>query len=224
MDCLLFDFGGTLDADGLTWLDRFRLIYKEAGVDTQSERFERAFYDADDHLGQRNALAGLSLTETVQLQNADLCRNLGLEAAVGRHAAEAFLADARAHLKRNRAILERLAKHWKLGVVSNWYGNMDSVLRSEGLGGLFGTVADSEKVGAIKPDARIFQHALAALGAGAERSMMIGDSIKRDMRGAEALGMRHALLSPSGAACCGGVLKLKSLTELEDALAGAARP
>ncbi len=223
MDALLFDFGGTLDSDGLTWLDRFRRIYKEKGLDSADPRFDRAFYDADDRLAERHPLAGLGLEETVLLQVADTIENfsprrLDLIGPV----AQAFLADCRKHFQRNKPVLERLAKRYKLGIVSNWYGNMESVLRSEGLRELFSAVADSAVVGAIKPEPKIFEHAMAALGASAERSIMIGDSVKRDMRGAEALGMRHALLGPAPSPCCASALRLRSLPELDDALVGAA--
>jgi hypothetical protein len=46
MQSILFDFGGTLDSDGLTWLERFRAIYEEEGL--ACPKLDRAFYDSDD--------------------------------------------------------------------------------------------------------------------------------------------------------------------------------
>ena len=47
---VLFDFGGTLDADGLPWKERvFRLFLDEGTVVTR-ERFDPLFYAADDAL------------------------------------------------------------------------------------------------------------------------------------------------------------------------------
>ena len=68
MKSVLFDFGGTLDADGTTWLDRFYPLYKEAGLDIARDDFARAFYRSDDALPERHALKGLSLKETLDLQ------------------------------------------------------------------------------------------------------------------------------------------------------------
>lgn len=220
MECLLFDFGGTLDSDGLTWLDRFRVIYKEAGVNVTPERLDRAFYDADDNLAARHELPGLTLEQTVMLQVEDV---LG---AVAPHrirelapaVAGAFVDGCRAHLRRNRPILERLSRRYRLGIVSNWYGNMDSILAGEGLSELFPAVADSAVVGAIKPSPEIFRAALAKLGGAPERAIMVGDNVKRDMRGAEGLGMRHVLLSTSPAPCCARGVTIRSLLELESAL------
>jgi putative hydrolase of the HAD superfamily len=221
MKSVLFDFGGTLDADGSTWLERFRFLYKEAGLETDKERLAKAFYKADDELPTRHKLPGLSLEQTLNLQVADTLEALGADASLREQIAGRFLADCRAHFRRNKPVLERLAKRFKLGIVSNFYGNLDGILASEGLRGLFGVVADSAVVGATKPDAPIFKHALDALGSTVVDSLMVGDSIPRDMRGAEALGMRHALLSPSASPCCAKALRLKTFPELEPLLSEA---
>jgi len=44
---LLFDFGGTIDADGEHWLDRFFALYEDEGLDFRQEEIKRAFYHAD---------------------------------------------------------------------------------------------------------------------------------------------------------------------------------
>ncbi|MEV0292358.1 HAD-IA family hydrolase [Nocardia sp. NPDC050710] len=53
----------------------------------------------------------------------------------------------------------------------------------------------SFEIGAMKPDARIFQHALDRLGVAAESALMVGDSAEAD-GGATALGCRFALVDP----------------------------
>lgn len=224
LKALLFDFGGTLDSDGRTWADRFLPLYREALPSVPEEALRRAFYDSDDALPARHALAGLDLERTVALQVDDVLRGLSRsDGAVSRRITDAFVSEARRHLRRNRPLLERLRRSYRLGVVSNFYGNLEGLLAAEGLGGLFEAVADSAVVGATKPDAPIFRHALAALGVAPAEAMMVGDSTPRDMRGAEALGMPHALIS-SGQPCCPEAIVLGSLTELERALAGAGAP
>ena len=46
----------------------------------------------------------------------------------------------------------------------------------------------------MKPDRRIFEYALAALGTARASTMHVGDSYERDVRAAHALGMRTAWL------------------------------
>lgn len=214
---LLFDFGGTLDGDGNPWLDRFYGIYKEKDVPLPREDFARAFYAADDALPARHRLRGLGFAETVALQAVDLCGALG-RPALAQEVAERFVADCRRAFARNRPVLERLRRRHRLGVVSNFYGNLDSVLASEGLAELFDVVADSGVVGEAKPAPGIFRHALGALETAPAEAVMIGDSIPRDMRGAEALGLRHALITRGRDRCCGAALSAASLPELEPQL------
>lgn len=220
MKTVLFDFGGTLDADGTTWPDRFHPIYKESGVDFPRETFLRAFYASDDGLAARFPLKGLSFEDTVLLQTRCVLETLAPEKeALAPRIAGKFVAGCRAHFHRNRPMLERLASRYRLGIVSNFYGNLDGVLASEDLRGLFGSVADSGVLGARKPEPAIFLHALRELGGEPADSVMVGDSIPRDMRGAEGLRMAHSLISADkDAACCPDARRLASLTELESLL------
>ncbi len=57
-------------------------------------------------------------------------------------------------------------------------------------------VVDSEVVGSIKPDRRIFEVALAAAGARPEETVHIGDLRSTDVRGASALGITPIHLDP----------------------------
>src|SRR5204863_6893657 len=47
---VLFDFGGTLDADGLPWKERMERLFRDEGAIVARERFDSAFYAADDAL------------------------------------------------------------------------------------------------------------------------------------------------------------------------------
>ncbi|MDD5656330.1 MAG: HAD-IA family hydrolase [Elusimicrobia bacterium] len=221
MESILFDFGGTLDSDGTPWLERFRRIYEEEGLAAPPARFDRAFYDSDDELPSRHRLRGLGLADTVRLQVAGVLERLGENGS--RRAdriCERFLADCRACFRRNRPELERLALGGRrLGIVSNFYGNLDSVLASEGLGDLFAAVIDSGAAGVTKPEPAIFRLALDQLGSTCAQSVMVGDSVPRDMRGAESLGMAHVLIGPlSRPPCCPMGLRARSVSELSSRL------
>jgi putative hydrolase of the HAD superfamily len=221
VQALLFDFGGTLDSNGIHWPERFFSLYTLEGVSIPRERFDRAFYDSDDHLHERHQLGGLDLAETVALQCRDTARNLEIDETISARVAQRFTEESRLEFRRNRPVLERLARRWKLGIVSNFYGNLKSILEREGLSELFGAVADSNVVGAIKPDPAIFKAAYEPLGANPENCWMIGDSVARDMKGAAALGMRLGFMrgnrGPEALEGLEAVL-LDSLIDLERAL------
>lgn len=220
MKAVLFDFGGTLDSDGLTWGDRFFPIYKEAGLPLSRQEFDRAFYASDDNLPQRFNLKGKGLAETLDLQVGCVLE----QAAPARGdlkplIAGRFLADCRAAFERNRPILGRLKKKYKLGIVSNFYGNLKDILIGERLMEFFDIVADSSTVGHLKPSKEIFLHATNALGVEPKDCVMVGDSVRRDMKGAENLKMPHALISASASAsCCPDSWRISSLADLETRL------
>jgi putative hydrolase of the HAD superfamily len=217
---LLFDYGGTLDADGTTWLERFYPIYKEYGVDIPRARFDRAFYDSDDGLASRHQLAGLDLDQTLLLQVRDVLSAAAPDSLpLATKISGRFAEDSRRNFRRLRPALESLARTRRLGIVSNFYGNLDAILYSEGLRDLFGVVADSGVLGVTKPDAEIFLHAARVLGSGPADCVMVGDSVKRDIAGAAAAGMKTALIAaPGEAPSAGQDWTVASVLELEAVL------
>src|SRR5207245_10000185 len=96
-----------------------------------------------------------------------------------------------------RPVLDRRAGRYRLGVVSNFTGNLRPGLEEMGLARLFAVTSDSAIVGWSKPDPRIFAHALAALQVAPQRAWMVGDNFEADIRGAAGLGMRTCWLAPS---------------------------
>jgi putative hydrolase of the HAD superfamily len=215
---ILFDFGGTLDADGVAWRERFAAIAREEGLTPTPEVFDRAFYAADD------ALVGtlpkdLPLRETVARLASGLVRELQAGRELGDRIAERFLAGSLAKLAENASLLEQLSRGFRLGIVSNFYGNLEGVCASTGIARHLGVAIDSTAVGFEKPDPRIFQAALSALGATPDRAIFVGDSLPRDMEGARRLGMQHVYLKPDAkAACCPGDAVIASLAELPGAI------
>jgi FMN phosphatase YigB (HAD superfamily) len=208
IETLLFDFGGTLDADGVAWKERFHALYRAEGLDMTAEAFAPAFFAADDRLaGSLASTAGLS--ETVHALAANLEAELARRRAAadgngkertdgerGRRVASCFLSDASAAFARNRPVLEALGERYRLGIVSNFYGNLEAVCHSSGLAPLFAVMADSRRVGAEKPDPAIFRAALEALHAAPETTVLVGDSLRRDCEGARRAGIGFVWIAP----------------------------
>jgi putative hydrolase of the HAD superfamily len=209
-EALLFDFGGTLDADGVAWKDRFQWILGRP----PSTEFDRAFYAADDALVGRIP-RNLSFQDTVERLSWNLARGLGLDAETGRRTADIFYRTSFEKAEASRQILGRLAPRFRLGVVSNFYGNLAQVCDDTGIARHVATVVDSVVVGAEKPDPRIFRAALSALEVAPEAAVFVGDSLPRDMRGARGLGMPHVFVATDGAkACCPEDPVIGSVSEL----------
>jgi putative hydrolase of the HAD superfamily len=90
-------------------------------------------------------------------------------------------------------VRELKRRGYKLALVAD--GRPDTyvnVLTQHGLYDLFDAFAISEHLGVEKPDRRMFAHALEQLGIAAEeygRTMMVGNYLARDIKGANSTGM-----------------------------------
>lgn len=82
---------------------------------------------------------------------------------------------------------------YPLALVADGYsGTYRNVLAQHALYDSFDVFAISEEVGVSKPDARMFRHALDLLGVPPEayaRTVMVGNHLERDIKGANALGI-----------------------------------
>jgi FMN phosphatase YigB (HAD superfamily) len=93
----------------------------------------------------------------------------------------------------------------RLAVTSNSDGTVADLLRrhewvqvGDGPGVPVEVITDSGIVGVGKPDPKVFQATLDALGLAPERILHIGDSVHYDVRGAAAVGMQTTHMDPFG--------------------------
>ncbi len=193
---VLFDLGGTLDADGLGWGERFAALLRAELPQAAPEQIVEALAAGEQSVLSHPRAASLGLEEMVSLHVAAQLAALG--AADSPRAArmvEAFREQTGGALRRRRSLLERLARRVPLGVVSNGCGNTEVLLRECGLADLFVGIVDSSCVGAWKPDPAIFAPALARLGLPASHVAMVGDRLDRDVEGAAAAGIAAVWVS-----------------------------
>lgn len=193
---MLFDFGGTLDADGVYWSPRFHGAYRAAGGSLEFAAFDPIFKATDEALTRLPGIRALGFRAAIVAQARLLAAQLP-DRVDAEGMAEQLHADAVAIVNRNRAVLARLGQRYRLGVVSNFTGNLQPCLQELDLARLFTVVSDSTVVGWSKPDARIFAHTLAALNVTAQHAWMVGDNFEADIRGAANLGMQTCWLAPA---------------------------
>jgi len=196
IEAILFDFGGTLDNYGSHWFERlYRGVSSLDGSITRAEFFNYA----DQAAGEISALADtptLTMASTVER----LCRHIHRIIVTNRTDASApwdpakitrqFVAESRAVIERNRPVLLRLRQRYRLGCISNNWGNTVGWCDECGLSDYFETMIDSTIVGSTKPDAAIFQAALDQLQLPAEACVYVGDRYDCDVLGAHAAGLK----------------------------------
>ncbi len=92
------------------------------------------------------------------------------------------------------ALIHQLKRRgYPLALVADGYpGTYRNVLAQHALYDCFDVFAISEEVGVVKPDPRMFAHALDQLGVSPDaygRTIMVGNHLERDIKGANALGI-----------------------------------
>ena len=92
-------------------------------------------------------------------------------------------------LNENRQVLEHLKqKGYPMVLVSNFYGNINQVLKDAGIDGYFKDVIESAVVGVRKPNPAIFALGVCALDLPASQVLVVGDTYGKDIVPAHKLG------------------------------------
>ena len=90
------------------------------------------------------------------------------------------------------------AEGYHISIISNATGRVERGLVDAGLRRYFDRVFDSHLVGYSKPDVRLFQHALIALGLQPAECLFVGDLYYVDVLGANRTGIAAVHLDPYG--------------------------
>lgn len=99
-------------------------------------------------------------------------------------------------------VLKNLVDTYRLGLITNGASDLQrEKIEGSGLDRYFDSITISGDVGVGKPDSKIFQAALDGLDVQAENMIMVGNSLKRDIAGAQQAGIRAIWINRSGAPC-----------------------
>lgn len=198
---IIFDYGGTLDTRGDHWGKVLWKAYVRQDVPVTEEQFREAYVHGERTLARNPIIQPdytfhKTLSVKLRIEMEYLC-TAGMWNANEKEFAEkhsAVLEDLYATVKETTAyskkILEELKNTYPMVLVSNFYGNINEVLREFELSDLFDDVIESAVVGIRKPDARIFSLGVEALGLDSKNVVVIGDSFYKDIEPAVKAGCR----------------------------------
>lgn len=204
---IIFDYGGTLDTGGDHWSHVIRDGWNKAGVAANDALFREAYVYGERELERvEHILPHHDFSDVLYIK---MQIELGYLAQTGnfppgmvdvkaREIADYCYSIARDNVSKSKTVLEELAKSYPLVLVSNFYGNIETVLKDFGILDCFKKVIESAKVGVRKPDPAIFELGVKALGLKPEEVLVVGDSIKNDMNPAKKLGCQTLLLEGKG--------------------------
>ena len=193
---ILIDFGGTIDSDGVHWFNAFREAYAML-TDVPKELLWDAYVQTERTLG-RNPIIQPSDTfcKTLQTKIAlqtEYLQSKGITITAQDTILDTCYNKVVRHISTvSKPALERIKLPMVL--VTNFYGNMHTVLAEFGLDHLFKDVIESSVVGVRKPDPAIFRLGVAALGLEPAETVMIGDNYEKDIVPAQSIGCHTILL------------------------------
>lgn len=177
----IFDYGGTLDTGGQHWGKVIWHAYERQHVPVSEAAFREAYVHAERTLG-RNPIIQPDFTFRRTLEEKlrielDFLRLPQYQQAV----VDDLYALTCAETARSREVLLQLRERYPMVLVSNFYGNIATVLREFRLDGIFHTIVESAVVGVRKPDPRIFALGVEALGLRPDEVVVVGDSMDKDI-------------------------------------------
>ncbi len=198
----LFDYGGTLDTRAVHWFYILHKAYLDAGMNLDGEAFRPAYVHAERELAKRPIILPddtfLDLLRKKVTIELDYLQAEGQPLPAGYASPEAFVetvarhcdAFVRSNLREAGRVLRKLKEKYRLLAVSNFYGNLCTVLADYGLLDCFEAVIESACVGVRKPSPEIFRLAVSRAGLPPSACVMVGDSIGKDILPAHAVGCR----------------------------------
>lgn len=204
---IIFDYGGTLDTGGDHWSHVIRDGWHSAGVITDEALFREAYVYGEQELERTTHILPhhnfgdlLDIKMQIELQYLAETGNFppAQIEAKAKEIANYCYSVAKKNVEKSKEVLLELSKKYPLVLVSNFYGNIDSVLKDFGIYDCFKKVVESAKVGVRKPSSAIFELGVKALGLEPEEVLVVGDSIKNDIEPARKIGCQTLLLEGKG--------------------------
>lgn len=202
---LIFDYGATLDTNGIHWYYVFKQEHLRFNSFLSDEQLREAYVYAERSVSancsigaQDNFLKTLLIKVGLQY---DWLQNQGIILENMRHTeeiAENCYNYAKSNIENVRGLLRELAIDYRLAIVSNFYGNLEAVLEDFGIRSCFECVVESAALGVSKPDKRLLLHALRQMEVKPDCVAVVGDSYKKDIVPAKQLGCHTVWLKGQG--------------------------
>lgn len=204
---IIFDYGGTLDTGGDHWSEVIWDAWQKAGVAADKAEFREVYVYAERELARtlhilphHNFHDLLTIKMQIELQRLSELGHFP-PASVNEMAtkvADICYASAKDSVKNAIPVLESLSRKYPMVLVSNFYGNISTVLKDFGIDRYFKKIIESAVVGIRKPDPKIFELGVEALGLKPEEVLVFGDSLKKDIEPAEKAGCQAIWLKGKG--------------------------
>ncbi len=197
---VIFDYGGTIDTNGIHWGEVIREEYRRAGVMIEKTLFREAYVYAERALAKAPIINADDTFRTLLHKKMALQaeylneKSYPIDNEKAGEIADGCYRMVLDTLATSRTIVEELSDRYPTVLVTNFYGNMPVVLKEFGLDSCFGHIIESAVVGLRKPDPALFAKGVEALGLEPFEVVVIGDSYRKDIHPARTLGCKAVWL------------------------------
>ena len=205
---IIFDYGGTIDSNGKHWAEVLWEAYVDNQVPVTKKDFREAYIYGERYLATNYVIEPSDTFKNLLEKKVNLQINWLIEKGflpVNNKTSQYSLAIsnqcynfARFTLQKARPVIQKLYEKYPLILVSNFYGNVESVLDDFGIISYFKEIVESAVVGVRKPDPAIFSLGVEALGLSPEEIVVIGDSYTKDIIPATKIGCKTIWLKGIG--------------------------
>ncbi len=205
---VLLDYGGTIDTNGIHWGEVLWQAYVDNSVPIEKSAFRDAYSYGERALGTRplvnpsdNFLDVLRIKTKEQfdyLQQQELVSSSFVTSELVDKMAMQSFEFAKQAVNNAKETLAYLSDKYPLVLVSNFYGNINTILKDFDIDKYFKSVVESAVVGVRKPDAAIFSLGVKALNMPAENTVVIGDSYSKDIAPGKQAGCKTVWLNKAG--------------------------
>lgn len=205
---IIFDYGGTLDSNGVHWAHIIWEAYEKTRIPVTKEQFREAYVYGERFLAQHPIISADFnfkdlmeskikvefdfLIEKSVLKQSDLLQKQRLEIVT------ICYEFAKKTVQESKEILEELHQYYPLVLVSNFYGNIETVLNDFEIREFFCKIIESAVVKIRKPDPAIFMLGVKELGLTPEEVTVIGDSYSKDIIPAKECGCQTIWIKGKG--------------------------
>lgn len=214
---IIFDYGGTIDTNAVHWSEVLWMGYEHVEIPVSKEDFRQSYVVAERALAKHPYIQPHHnfldlLTIKCELETKDLVERgvWKVGETERKEKSDAVAIYCYQHvlevLSVSRPVIAHLAQQYPLVLVSNFYGNIETILKDFQLE-YFQYVIESAVVGVRKPDPQIFQMGVEALRKvtgksakelPAEDILVVGDSFSKDILPATKIGCQTVWIKGLG--------------------------
>lgn len=205
---IIFDYGGTIDSNGKHWAEVLWESYRDNKVPVTKEQFREAYVYGERYLATNLVILPEDNFHVLLKKKVDLQINYLIDKGYlkEKDKPDSYIVAVSDQcynfvlnlISEEKPVLVELHKKYPMVLVSNFYGNVNAVLKDFGIFECFDSIVESAVVGVRKPDPAIFGLGVQELDLLAGEVVVIGDSHSKDIVPATKIGCKTIWLKGLG--------------------------